>query len=115
MVMRSEVPLRSQRSPKEVPWKSRVIWLSQFGKRAAAEAGARAETRRDHVPGAEALVDCELIVPGLKSRPISEARFAAACKAMWSPLKIAPTIFPLVRVYAFERIVMQTIFDFWDV
>ena len=37
----------------------------------------------------------------LKSPPISETSFSATCKAIWSPLKIAPTIVPLFKLYAF--------------
>ena len=47
--------------------------------------------------GCEARVDSASIMPGLKSRPIAETSFSAACKAIWSPLKIAPTIFPLFK------------------
>ena len=42
-------------------------------------------------------------MPGLKSRPISKASFSAARKVICSPLKIAPTIFPLVKLYGFGR------------
>ena len=80
-----------------------LVRLWQFAKRAGEKAGVPAATRRRHVPGAEALVDCELIVPGLKSRPISEASFSQVRKVVWSPLKIAPTIFPLFKLYAFGR------------
>jgi hypothetical protein len=34
-----------------------------------------------HIPGAKALVEPEAVVPGLKSRPISEATLSAASEA----------------------------------
>ena len=46
------------------------VW--QFAKKAGEKAGVPAATHGGHVPGAEALVDSESMMPGLKSRPISE-------------------------------------------
>ena len=101
--------------PRDPVVRSGLVWLGQFAKKDGEKAGVPAATRRRHVPGAEALVDSESMMPGLKSRPISEtsfpqpvtsgsiweASFSSACTAIWSPRKIAPTIFPLVKLYAF--------------
>ena len=72
-----------------VPWQSHGgpggVRLSPFDERAAEEAGVRAETRRGHVPGVKTPFDSESMMPGLKSRPISEASFSQARNVIWKP------------------------------
>jgi hypothetical protein len=48
---------------------------------AAEKIAAAVASRRERVPAAKAPVDSGLVMPGLKSRPISEASLSAACLA----------------------------------
>ena len=55
---------------------------SRFEGGAAEKVGFRAESGEERVPGAKARIDSAPVMPGLKSRPISEASFSAAFEAV---------------------------------